>query len=150
GRISGGGRLGLGCNVGQPSDGVADGFTINGQACGNATSGPVEPSDPPPVVTSGNWTLDATRSYLNFLSTKKVDVVEVHRFDTLSGSVNGKGEASLVIELASANTGVAIRDQRLDDILFEVAEFPRAVVSVGLGEAFTTVQALQAGAHVEL
>ena len=38
--------------------------------------------------------------------------------------------ATLTIDLNSVNTGVALRDQRMRDLLFETATYPTATVSV--------------------
>ena len=61
---------------------------------------------------------------------KATDVVEVHRFNQLSGTIydSGKrtGDAELSVHLASVNTQIPLRDSRMRDLLFEIAKFPTA------------------------
>ena len=71
--------------------------------------------------------LDSTASDLSFMSIKgTAQLAELHRFKNLSGELTSDGKASLVIDLASAETGVPIRNERLQTMLFEVANFATA------------------------
>ncbi len=78
---------------------------------------------------SGSWTLDAEESHLAFVSVKAGQVAEAHSFPGLSGSVSDSGEASLSIDLASVDTLIDVRNERMRDMLFNVAEFPSATVT---------------------
>lgn len=75
-----------------------------------------------------DWTLDNSGSLLSFVSTKATDVAEVHTFDELSGSVGADGHARVVIQLASVNTLIPIRDERMREVLFQTNLFPTAIV----------------------
>jgi polyisoprenoid-binding protein YceI len=86
----------------------------------------------PAPVTGSAWTLDPAASRLAYVSIKAGEVAENNRFDTLSGSVAADGTASLSIDLASVNTGVAIRDERMREVFFQVAENPSATVTARL------------------
>jgi polyisoprenoid-binding protein YceI len=86
-------------------------------------------------VTEGDWTLDAAGSRLSYVSIKAGEVAEANRFDTLSGSVAADGTATLDINLASVNTGVDIRNERMRDIFFQVADNPKATVTAKLDPA---------------
>ncbi|MCJ2184363.1 YceI family protein [Novosphingobium sp. 1949] len=88
---------------------------------------------PPPLA--GSWMLEQGASRLSFVTIKAGEVVEAHRFDTLSGSVAADGTATFAIDLASARTGVDVRDQRLRDILFQTAQFPKATVTTRIDPA---------------
>ena len=81
---------------------------------------------------TGPWQLDNAQSQVSFVSTKAVDVSEVHRFSQLSGSVNEAGEARVAIELASADTLIPIRDERMRELLFETQTFPRASLAANV------------------
>lgn len=83
----------------------------------------------------GAWVLDNERSTIAFTTVKASQIAEVHGFDTLSGSVGADGAASVDIDLASVNTNIDIRNERMRDILFQVADFPQAQVSVTLDPA---------------
>lgn len=74
------------------------------------------------------WTLDNTKSSLNFVSTKAIDIAEVHHFSQLVGRVSDNGKAVLTIELASVETGIPIRNERMLEMLFETRKFPLATV----------------------
>jgi polyisoprenoid-binding protein YceI len=74
------------------------------------------------------WTLDNTKSSLNFVSTKAIDIAEVHHFSQLAGQVSNKGKAVLTVELSSVATGIPIRDERMMEMLFETKRFPLATV----------------------
>ncbi|MEZ5480090.1 MAG: YceI family protein [Thiolinea sp.] len=86
-------------------------------------------------LAQAEWTLDNERSKLYFASTKKDTVSEVHRFETLSGQINDDGKADLEIDLASVNTKIEIRDERMQQHLFETDQYRAASVTLDLGEA---------------
>jgi polyisoprenoid-binding protein YceI len=83
-------------------------------------------------VAMGGWTLNTTDSYLNFATTKNTHNLEVHNFTSISGDINAAGVATLAIDLNTVNTGVALRDQRMRDLLFETASNPTATVTVNV------------------
>jgi polyisoprenoid-binding protein YceI len=85
---------------------------------------------------SADWALNNTQSHLSFISIKKGDVAEVHRFDQLDGSVSGSGNVELSIKLASVDTAIPIRDERMRDMLFNTSAFPSADLSakIDIGE----------------
>lgn len=56
----------------------------------------------------------------------------MHNFTTISGDINNSGVATLTIDLNSVNTGVALRDQRIRDLLFQTSTYPTATVTVAL------------------
>lgn len=76
------------------------------------------------------WTLSAADSYLNFATTKNTHNLEVHNFTGIGGDISASGVATLTIDLGTVNTGVALRDQRMRDLLFETATYPTATVTV--------------------
>jgi len=77
---------------------------------------------------SAAWNLDNNSSSLSFVSIKKNTVAEVHTFDSLSGSVGDDGAVQVDIALTSVDTGIAIRDERMQKMLFEAELFPKAVI----------------------
>ncbi|MCB5184338.1 YceI family protein [Methylobacillus gramineus] len=76
-----------------------------------------------------DWKLNNEASSLNFVSIKKNTIGEVHRFKQLAGTINAKGEFNTSISLASVDTKVAIRDERMNSMLFDTAAFPKAEIS---------------------
>lgn len=78
---------------------------------------------------AAEWQLDNAQSQLNFISIKKGDVAEVHHFDRLTGSLSDSGMFTVDIALDSVNTNIEIRDQRMREFLFDVADFPSATLT---------------------
>lgn len=83
----------------------------------------------PAPVTGSAWTLDPAASRIGYVSIKAGEVAENNRFETLRGTVAADGTASLDIDLASVNTGVEIRNERMREIFFGVADNPTATVT---------------------
>jgi polyisoprenoid-binding protein YceI len=81
------------------------------------------------VPAHANWSLDGDDSAVSFVSTKAINVAEVHRFGTLSGSVNDAGQVEISIELASVDTGIELRDERMRGMLFDTENYAAATVS---------------------
>lgn len=75
------------------------------------------------------WTLDNADSQVSFVSVKAGDAGEVHRFREISGSLSDGGKASVVIQLASVDTMIPVRDERMREMLFETEIFPTATLS---------------------
>ena len=84
------------------------------------------------------WQLDNDRSRLSFISIKAGDIGEVHRFTQLSGAVQDDGSVELAINLASVDTLIPIRDERMRDLLFEVVAFPTATLTASVDLAQIT------------
>lgn len=80
----------------------------------------------------GAWQLDNQDSSVSFISIKKTDIAEIHRFGQLSGVVSDSGKVDFAIDLTSVDTKVAIRDQRMRDYLFETTKFTKAGFSTQL------------------
>lgn len=70
----------------------------------------------------------------------------MHNFTRLSGDISNN-VARLTIDLTSTNTGIALRDERMLDLLFETISFPSASVTVMLPA--NLLRGLAIGASVE-
>ncbi len=90
---------------------------------------------PATPAAQGDWAIDSAASHVDYVSIKAGEVAEANRFEKLAGSVGADGAARVEIDLASVNTGVEIRDERMREIFFQVAEFPKAVVTAELDPA---------------
>ena len=106
------------------------------------------------VSAQADWTLENESSQLNFVSTKASHIAETHTFNELSGAISDDGTAELVIDLASVNTGIGIRDQRMQTMLFDVVSFPNAQIRTRLDlaalEALSTPTTLIVDAQLSL
>ncbi len=91
----------------------------------------------PTTPSASAFAIAADQSSLNFVTTKAgqagaVGVAETQMFKRFSGGMDAQGKISLVIDLASVDTGVEIRDERLRNLLWNVKATPTAVFSANL------------------
>lgn len=97
----------------------------------------------PATLWADGWQLDSAQSDINFVSVKKGKVAEVHHFSGLNGSIH-KGSATVAIDLSTIESGITIRNERMKSMLFDIARFPSAQISVDLSSL--DIEKLQAGA----
>lgn len=90
-----------------------------------------------------HWSLANDASTLSFVTTKADNVAEVHTFDTLSGSIAPNGTVEVSIELASVNTLIPIRNERMQAMLFETPLFPNATIAANVD--FAAIDAMAPG-----
>ena len=119
-------------------------------ACGQT------PSEPMPLV-EGTWSVDTDRSSLSYVSIKSGEVAESNSLSGFSGSVSAQGAANIEIDLATVETKVDIRNERMRDVFFQVADYPTAIVTaqidpaafeaLGVGQSIT--QPLEATLNVK-
>lgn len=85
---------------------------------------------------TAEWLLNNNQSSINFVSIKKQDIAELHRFANLKGRLIEHGRGEVVIDLASVNTGIEVRDTRMKEMLFETERFGKAIINVDVGRMF--------------
>ncbi len=95
-----------------------------------------------------DWILESKKSTMSFVSVKNGMVAETHSFKKLSGRVESGGAATLEVELASVDTLIPIRDERMREMLFDTAKFPNAEVKVQLDNG--VLSQLQAGSATSI
>lgn len=100
---------------------------------------PSEPAD---------WALVPAESYLSFISVKQTDIAEVSAFERFDVSVGADGSAVLRVDLSSVATGIDLRDQRVRDHLFEVANYPEAYVNLAFD--MVTASAIAVGSKATM
>ena len=76
------------------------------------------------------WALDGGSSSLYYVTSKAAAVSELNSFGELSGSIADDGRASVSIMLGSVDTAIDIRNERMREIVFQVATYPLATVSL--------------------
>jgi len=81
---------------------------------------------------AADWVVDNSQSQLNFISTKKVNIAEVHQFNMLQGSLDSQGKFTLSIDLTSVNTNNPVRDKRMKSFLFNVKKFATATLTANI------------------
>ena len=94
------------------------------------------------------WTLDNEASQVSFVSVKAGDAGEVHRFTELSGEVSADGNASVTIQLASVDTRIPIRDERMREMLFETDVFPTASLTTKID--MDSLASLEPGTSIDM
>jgi polyisoprenoid-binding protein YceI len=98
-------------------------------ACASGTGGT-------PTASTG-WAIDGAQSSLNFVTTKAGQagvggIGEVQSFKRFTGGLDAAGQIKLVIDLASVDTGVEIRDERMRTMLWNIKATPQATFSATL------------------
>lgn len=88
-----------------------------------------------PASAFADWQLAGDDSSVNFVSVKKANIAEMHHFKSLSGNISDAGKAQLVIDLASVETNIPIRNERMQQMLFETAKFAKATISADVDAA---------------
>ncbi|MEW9797742.1 YceI family protein [Alteromonas sp. CYL-A6] len=89
---------------------------------------------------AADWMLNDDASALHFMTTKNAQVSEVHQFHSLSGSVTDDGALTVSVDLASVDTAIDIRNTRMKEMLFQVADFPHATFTASLPESMTALE----------
>ena len=87
------------------------------------------------------WVIDPEGSYVGFASVKNDLIAENHSFTQITGAIEDSGDANIVIALASVETLIPIRNERMQAILFEVAQYPDVTVTANLDlDEFTSLR----------
>ncbi len=84
------------------------------------------------TLSTAGWQLVTAASQLSFITNKNKTHRESHTIDFKQGQVNDNQQLQIELDLATVDTMIPIRDQRLRDILFEVEQFPLATISTQL------------------
>jgi len=98
------------------------------------------------VSAQADWGV-AEDSRVSYVSIKNDIIAENNYFDRVTGSITNEGDVSIRIDLASVQTRVDIRNQRMRDLFFEVAKHPEALISAELSPR--DMEILATGAPVE-
>jgi polyisoprenoid-binding protein YceI len=72
-----------------------------------------------------DWSLQQPSS-IHFLTNKNTHFSETHSFKKFDGKIDESGYAKLTIDLSSVDTRVGIRDERMEEHLFETSRFAQA------------------------
>ncbi|WP_105199320.1 MULTISPECIES: YceI family protein [unclassified Pseudoalteromonas] len=71
-----------------------------------------------------DWQVANDQSRVNFVSVKNNQIAENHYFKQISGVLSDAGQFNLTIDLASVETQIPIRNERMQKMLFNTVEFP--------------------------
>jgi len=81
------------------------------------------------------WTLDPTASVLTYQSIKKNTIVETNKIRNISGTLSADGDARVMLDLNSVDTGVDLRNVRMRFLFFETFQYPTAEVTAKVDPA---------------
>ena len=79
-----------------------------------------------PANASEDWLINDDQSILHYVSVKKMHTGELHTIDGVSGTVSADGTVTAELDMASVNSGIDVRDGRMKELLYKIAEFPTA------------------------
>lgn len=94
-------------------------------------------------VQAESWSLSSDESKVSFGSIKKGSVGEVHHFGSMSGQVSKSGAVKIEIDVASVETWIDIRNERMLKWVFDSVNFPNAVISAQID--MSELEALKPG-----
>lgn len=101
------------------------------------------------------WRVDSAQSTLSFVTAKAGapgtgGIEEVQAFKQVGGSVGNDGKLQFNVDLASVETNIPLRNDRLKELLFKVADFPQAVFTGAVDVHRFDALPVGASADVEL
>ena len=79
-----------------------------------------------------DWTLDNANTAVSFVTIKSDHIAEIGNFKQVAGTINDKGEAEVKIDLTSVDTLIPIRDERMQEHLFETGTYANATITAQL------------------
>ena len=82
-----------------------------------------------------DWILNATASKLTYQSVKKNTVVETNSIRNIAGTLTQDGQAKVVFDLDSVDTGIDLRNVRMRFLFFETFKYPKAEVTAKVDPA---------------
>ena len=84
------------------------------------------------TAASAQWQLNTADSALNIVASKNTHISEVFMIKRLQGEISESGALSINLDLSSIDTGIGIRDERMQAHLFEVDKHPSATITTQL------------------
>ncbi len=87
------------------------------------------------TAVSAQWQLNNEESSIDFVTIKKSKAGELNTFGKLKGVIEQNGKAMVVISLASVETKIPVRNERMQSMLFEVVRYPEATISARVDHA---------------
>ena len=78
------------------------------------------------------WTLDGANSKVGFGSVKSDFIGEAHSFSGLSGTVSEDGTVDITLDLATLETNIDIRNERMQEHVFKMAPDAKLMAEVDM------------------
>lgn len=86
------------------------------------------------------WQLDSDNSNISFVSTKQTHIREVHQITAFEVEMTSTSQLSLKMDLSSVETAIPIRNERMKAMLFDVANFRYATLTLSLPQGIDSYQ----------
>ncbi|MCC2606482.1 YceI family protein [Planctobacterium marinum] len=99
------------------------------------------------------WQLDRDNSNINFVSTKQTHIQEIHQITEFEVELKSNSKLVLNMDLSSVETAIPIRNERMKAMLFDVANFRYATLTVALPQGiddFTSTTVVNAEGTLSL
>jgi len=101
------------------------------------------------------WRVDSTQSTFSFVTAKAGapgtgGIEEVQAFKQIGGTLGDDGKLQFAVDLASVETHIPLRNDRLKNLLFRVADYPQAVFTGSVDTHRFDALPVGASADVEL
>lgn len=90
--------------------------------------------------TFANWQVNNDLSRVNFVSVKKNTIGEAHYFKKLAGTLDKTGKFDFKINLASVETLIPIRNERMQKFLFNTSVFPTLELTADLSKQLKAIK----------
>ncbi len=97
----------------------------------------------PGLSLAADWVIQNQDSRVSFITIKQGNIAEVSRFTKVSGALSSEGKFSLTIPLTGVQTGIDIRNERMQSMLFEVGKFPELELNADVDMA--AINSIKAG-----
>ncbi|OEF81244.1 YceI family protein [Vibrio breoganii] len=81
------------------------------------------------AIAAGHYQVDSKISTVSFATIKKQYIVETAVISGVSGNLDDKGMLEVMVPLKNLDTGVSIRNDRLNELFFNAATFPNVKIS---------------------
>ena len=92
------------------------------------------------TATFAEWQADADTSAVTFVSTKQSHIREVHEIQRFDVNIKDHKKVSVRLDLASVESGIPIRNDRMREMLFDVAHFRYANLTFELPVALNQLK----------
>lgn len=90
-----------------------------------------------------DWQLQTDNSVVTFVSTKQSHIEEVHQIQSFDVAVEDNKNITVKLDLSSIESGIPIRNERMKAMLFDVANFRYASLSLSLPDTLDSIKSVK-------
>lgn len=77
------------------------------------------------AAASADWSV-SEESRVHYVSIKQLNIAENNAFTGVTGQLDKQGAFTIAVDLSSVDTGIGIRNERMQKMFFETVDFPEA------------------------